>query len=148
MARGLRSSASRYWGKDLPTPVDTFGQRGAGDVFDALHELDQKRLLSRAHRGEADAAVAHDHRGDPVPAGRRQVGIPGGLAVVVGVHVDPAWRHQLVPGVDLAPAAAGHLADGDDAAVVYGDVTGEARTAGAVDDGAVANDQIVHVPLP
>ena len=43
-------------------------QGRAGDVLDALHQLDQPVVLVRLHRGEADAAVAHDGGGDAVPA--------------------------------------------------------------------------------
>ena len=32
---------------------------------------------------------------------RRQLGVPGGLAVVVGVDVDPAGQHEQTGGVDL-----------------------------------------------
>ena len=41
MSRGRRSSASRYCGKDLPLPSQAFVHHGAGDVFDAFHQLDQ-----------------------------------------------------------------------------------------------------------
>ena len=40
-------------GERLPLPLDALVQRGAGDVLDALHQLDERRFLSGAHRGEA-----------------------------------------------------------------------------------------------
>ena len=49
-------------GERLPTPVDALVQRGAGDVLDALHQLDEEVLLAAPHRREADAAVAHHQR--------------------------------------------------------------------------------------
>ena len=57
-------------------------------------------------RGEADAAVAGHQRGDAVPAARGEHLVPGGLAVVVGVDVDPARGDQQPVGVD---GAAGRL---------------------------------------
>ncbi len=55
------------------------------------------------HRGEPDAAVAHHQRRHAVPARGRELRIPGDLAVVVRVHVDPAGRDEQSPRVDLAP---------------------------------------------
>ena len=81
-------------------------------------------LVLAAHRREADAAIAeHDGRG-AVPGGRRQHGIPGGLAVIVRVHIDPARRDQPAVGVHLALAGPGLAADLDDAVAVDGDVAG------------------------
>ena len=49
-------------GERLPAPVDALGQRGAGDVLDALHQADEPLLVARAHRREPDAAVARRRR--------------------------------------------------------------------------------------
>ena len=97
---------------------------------------------------EAHAAIAeHDGRG-AVPGGRSQNGIPGGLAIIVRVHVDPARGDQPAVGLDLALARTGLAADLDDLVAGEGDVAGEGRCAGAIDDGAAANDDVVHcVPL-
>ena len=103
VARGRRG-ASRYSGKRLPAPLDAGGQRGAGDVLDALHQPDQPLVPIGRDRREADAAVAHHHGGDAVPARRRELRVPGGLAVVVGVDVDEAGRDERAVGVDLARA--------------------------------------------
>ena len=93
-------------GERLPLPVDALPQRGAGDVLDALHELDELLLAARVHRREPDAAVADDHGGDAVPARRRELRVPGGLAVVVRVHVDEAGGDEQPVGVD-GPARRG-----------------------------------------
>jgi hypothetical protein len=134
--------------KRLPLPVDALGQGGAGNVLDTLHQLDQKSLLPGPHRRETDAAVAHHHGGDAVPARRRQVRIPGGLAIVVGVHVHPARRHQTATGINLAAAATGYRSDLNDAPTGNGNVAVEALPTRPVDDGAAAYDQIVHDSLP
>ncbi len=87
-------------GEGLPLPVDALGERSARDVLDALHQLDQPVLRAGAHGREADAAVAHDQGGDAVHRAGRQLFVPGGLAVVVGVHVDETRRHEQTGGVD------------------------------------------------
>ena len=77
-------------GEGLPGPRQALVQRGAGDVLDALHQLDEALVVGRADRREADAAVAGDDRGDAVPRRRAEPVVPGGLAVVVHVDVDEA----------------------------------------------------------
>ena len=90
MARGHPLERVEVLGEGLPVPLDALGERGAGDVLDALHQLDEPLVPVGARRREADAAVAEDGGGHAVPARRREVRVPGGLAVEVGVHVDEA----------------------------------------------------------
>ncbi len=124
-------------GEGLPPPFDAFGQRRARDVLDPLHQPDQPVVSVGPGRGEPDAAVAGDDGGDPVPAARGQHLVPGGLAVVVGVDVDPARGDQQPVGVDgPGRRLAGGGADAGDRAPVDGDVGGAGRCAGAVDDGS------------
>src|SRR5690606_7336674 len=108
-----------------------FVQGGAGDVLDAFHELDEAAVIGGSHRGEADAAVAHHHRGDALPRRRRQLAVPGGLAVIVGVDVDEAGGDECAVGVDLPGAVRLDPSDGGDAVAVDGDVGGTRRTPGA-----------------
>ena len=111
-------------GKRLPAEVEALGEHRAGDVLHALHEVDEEPLRARPHRGEADPAVAEHGGGDAVPRRRGEVGVPGGLAVVVGVDVDPAGQHQGALGVDLPAAAlAQRRAHGDHPTAVDGYVT-------------------------
>jgi hypothetical protein len=77
-------------GEVVPAPAQALGQRGAGDVLDALHQLDEALVVLVVHRREADAAVAHHHGGDAVPGRGVQPLVPRGLAVVVAVDVDEA----------------------------------------------------------
>ena len=136
-------------GEALPVPGHAFVEGRAGDVLDSLHELDQPLPLGRPGRGEADAAVAHHNGGDAVPARRRDLGIPGDLPVVVGVDVDPTGGDQASVGVDLPPTGtevAPHLGD---AITVDGDVDPLASLGpGAVDQVAVADDEVVHRGSP
>ena len=96
------------------------------------------------HRREADAAIAEHHRGDAVPARRREQRVPHRLPVIMRVHVDPAGRDQKPGRVDLAPAGTELAADRGDPLAGDRHVAGEGRLAGAVDDGAAANDDVVH----
>src|SRR5205807_2618453 len=66
------------------------------------------------------------------------------LAVVMRVHVDPARRDQTARGIDVAPGWTLLAADPDDAVARDRHVAGEGGLAGAVDDGAAANDNVVH----
>ena len=103
---GPRGERVEVLGERLPVPAQALVQGRAGDVLDALHQLDQPLVIGRAHRGEPDAAVAHHDRRHPVPARRGELVVPRGLAVVVGVDVDEAGRHEGAVGVDLpAPRA-------------------------------------------
>ena len=53
-------------------------------------------------RRKPDPTVAHDHCGHAVPTRRRELRIPGGLAIIVGVNVDKARRDKEPFGSDLA----------------------------------------------
>jgi hypothetical protein len=105
-----------------PLPLDALGQRGAGDVLDALHDLDEPLLATRLHRREPDAAVAEERGGHAVPARRREVRVPPRLAVEVPVHVDEAGRGEQAVGVEGATRRAIDPADVHDDALANGDV--------------------------
>ena len=131
-------------GERLPLPVDALVQRGAGDVLDAFHQLDEEVVAAGPHRREPDAAVAHHHGGHAVPARRRHLGIPGDLAVVVRVHVDPARGDDEPVAVELlapAPVDRAHLGD---LLAVDGQVAGERRRPRAVDDRCPSHHKFVH----
>jgi hypothetical protein len=135
------------FGEGFPIPLDALGQHRAGNVLHPLHDLDEPVAAVGLHGGEAHAAIAHDGRGDAMPGGRAEVGIPGGLAVVVGMDVHPARRHQAAVGPDLAPGGAGLAFRLDDAAAVDGEVARVAGLARTIDDRAAAYDQIMHCAL-
>src|SRR5262249_48899432 len=78
------------------------------------------------------------------PAGRREQRIPHRLAVVMGMHVDPARRDEQAIGIDLAPRRSLLAAHGSNAIVLDRDIAAERRLAGPIDDGAAANDDVVH----
>ena len=128
----------------FPLPVQAGGQHRVGNFLDALHQVHQRAVMFLLHRREADAAVAEHHRGDAVPARRREQRVPHRLPVVVRVHVDPAGRDQEPIGIDVALGRALLAADRRDAAVRDRNVAGKGRLSGAIDDGAAANDDVVH----
>ena len=61
----------------------------------------------------------------------------------MGVHIDPAGGDDLARSVDLIRGIAVNLTNRGDQPVLDGEITGKARRARAIDDGTVANDQIV-----
>ncbi len=127
----------------VPVPPQTLVQRGARNVLDAFHQLDQLVVVGVVHRREPDPTVAGDHRGHAVPRRRLQPLVPGGLAVVVRVDVDDARDHEPAVGVDRAtcvPVDGTHV---DDHAVGDRHVGGACWLAGAVDDGTTPDDQVV-----
>ena len=127
-------------GEGLPgTPRDTFVERAAGNVLDTFHELDERRLLAGGTRREAHAAVAHYEGGHTIAERRIELVVPGGLAVVVGVNVDPTRCHHGAGCVDGAIAVE-RTADGREDAVVDRYVTGELLGARTVDDRAALDD--------
>ena len=132
------------FGEALPLPVQAGGQHRIGNFLDALHQVHQRLAMVLLHRRKADAAVAEHHRSDAMPARRREQRVPHRLAVIVRVDVDPAGRDQETVGVDFALGRALLAAHRGDAVAGDRHVTRERRLAGAIDDGAAANDDVVH----
>ena len=136
-------------GEALPLPRDAFGQRRAGDVLDAFHQADEPVMAVGARRCEADAAVPGDDGRHPVPRTGGEDLVPGGLAVVVRMDVDPTGRDQRAVGVDgpvgRHPVERAH---GDDLSVVHRHVSGAGRCSRAIHDGAASYHQIVHRAPP
>ena len=67
-------------------------------------------------RRGADAAVTHDDSGDAVPGRGCEEIIPGGLAVIVAMNVDPSRRHQESGGFEDRASGVREIGpDGNDA---------------------------------
>ena len=144
---GFRLECVQILGETLPGPVHAFCQGGPRNILDTFHQFDQKVVRVGPHRGETDPAVAHHNRRDTVPTGRRKQRIPGRLAIVVGVNVDPTGRDDRTGGVDLARCLAADLAGRRDSTVADRQVTLKRVFTSPVDEGPIADDQIVHCPF-
>ncbi len=118
MSRGL-GRAHRDTGRTIPRPVEGPRRARRRECPRRFHQFDQTLAILDLHRREPDTAIAHHRRGDAVPARRLQVGIPGGLTVIVGMDVDEAGRDQHALAVDLLPALPAHLADSGNPAVLH-----------------------------
>ena len=84
----------------FPAPGHALVKRGAGNILDPFHQLDQPILTARPHRREADPAIAHDHCGHAMPARWGKLLVPGRLTVIMRVHIDKARRDKQAAGVD------------------------------------------------
>ena len=91
---------------------------------------------------QREAAVAHHHGGDAVPARAAAERVPGDLRVHVGVAVDEAGRDDQPLGVDLALGRLADAADLDDPAVLDADIGADSAAARSVDDGAVFDQEV------
>src|SRR5262252_6190089 len=131
-------------GKALPLPGQSIVEHDAWDLLDAFHQLHQRAAVLRANGSEADAAIAEHRGGHAVPARRPEQRVPHRLSIVMRVHVDPAGRHQQTRGVDLAPSRTLLASNACDTLSRDCHVAGKRRLAGTIDNGAAANDDVVH----
>ena len=113
------------------------------DVLVGSAEQVQRRRNVRVHqRRQADAAVADDDGGDALADLRQHVRRRQDDLVVVGMHVDEARRDDPAAGVEHDGTLLRQIrADRDDALALDAHVGAKARRAGAVDDGAAAQQQ-------
>src|SRR6185437_12454043 len=128
--------------KAFPRPRNPRAQDRLGNILDAFHELDQALVIAGLAGREADPAIAHDGGGNAVLRRGRDVLAPGDLAVIMGVNVDKARRHQFAAGVDFLLALAQNLADLADPAVRDGDVRFEQVAPEPVGDVAAADHEV------
>ena len=118
-------------------------ERDRLDVDQVAHrDLARSGLAGR----DADAAIAHHHRGHAVPRRGRERAVPADLRVVVRVRIDEARRHDEPARVDGALAPARRPVRSPIPAADNADIGGPRRRAGAVDDGAVLDQQVEHDP--
>ena len=101
-------------------------------------------VVVRLARREADAAIAEHSRRDAVDGRRTEAAVPGRLAVIMGVDVDEAGGDDASPGVDFLRPRARNLSHCDDPPLGDGDVALERGRSRAVEDGAVADDEVMR----
>ncbi len=138
-------------GVAFPAPRNAFRERGARNVFHTFHQLDQPVLAPGPDGGESHPAVAGDHGGDAVAAGRLELAVPADLPVVVGVDVDESRCDDTASGVDgfarlprQARICRGPSHHFDDLAIPDPDVGEIPGHAGAVDYRATDKFQVEH----
>src|ERR1700719_856466 len=94
----------------LPVPGAPLFGDGAGNVLDALHQLDERLTILRPAGRKPDAAVADDDGRDAM-IGRRCDSIrPDQLAVIMGVDIDKTRGDQQPLGLYLLRTTALDLA--------------------------------------
>ncbi len=147
-AFGLAVDRVEVLGKGLPPPVDPGGQGSRRDVLGPFQVPDDQIPGVGTDRGEGEPAVAHDHRGHPVPARAGAVRVPEDLRIHMGMAVDEPRRHNMALGVDLGRSPLGDPADFGDPVPGHGHVGPVRRSAGAVHHGAVSNDEVVSQGKP
>src|SRR5271167_526592 len=74
--------------------------------------------------------------------------IPGGLAVVMGMDVDPARCHQQAVCVDFSLAGTSLAADLGDGVAIQREVAGISGFPGPIDDRTASDHRIMHGSLP
>src|SRR6266700_2979080 len=131
------AAASRNSGKVCQSQVMPRSSTSKGDALDIDQIAHRHFARFGPARRDADAAIAHHHRGDAVPGRGADRRVPADLRVVTGVRVDKAGRDDAIGGVDDPLGAVLDLADLGDLAVRDRDVGMTARRAGAVDHCAV-----------
>ena len=138
------------FGEGFPVPLHALRQRGPGNVFHAFHQADQPFVLVGTRRSETDTAIAHDDGRYAVPARRGHFLVPGRLSVVMRVNVDEAGGDQVTLRIDFLGGVAADVAHLGDEPVLHGEIPGKAVLSGTIDNGPVANDQIIcgHVGAP
>ncbi len=128
----------------LPLPVDAGQHRLQRNVLHRGQATREPLAFGWRTGRQREAAVAHDHGGDAMPAGACALAIPVHLRVHVRVAIDEAGRHDQAVRVDAALRRRPNAADLDDAPIRNADIGAVATHARAIDDGAVANDEIQH----
>jgi len=141
-ARGDRVEILRE-GLEAPVLAHAGLERGDAHALDLLERADDEVAMGAARRRDAEAAIAYHHRGDAVPGRDAEHAIPQDLRIVMRVDVDEARADDAPRGIDRlarilrCSPKRHHLAAGD------ADITGVARAAGAVDDAAAGDLQVV-----
>ena len=139
-------------GKRLEAPVDALVEGIHRHAFDVLEGPHDDVAMLRAGGGDAEAAVAHDDAGHPVPARRGQVAVPEDLGVVVGVDVDePGSQYKpsrSITSVPLGRRQPTGSVDAGDAVALDGHVGRPGRAARTVDQRGSPQKKIHHPPVP
>ena len=108
-------------------------QRVEAHPFDFLERAHDESAMLGARRRDAEAAIAHHHRGHAVPWRYGHHAVPQDLRIVVRVDIDEAGGDHAAARLDRRGRLAGSLAHGGDFAVLDRDVAVARWGPGAVD---------------
>ncbi|MNX50963.1 hypothetical protein D3C86_816080 [compost metagenome] len=119
-----------------------------GSAAEQVHRV--RRIAAQTHRRRTDPAVADDHRSHTLTELGQHLRLADHHRVVVGVHIDEAWRQHLAGRVDFfAGVCVVQVADALNAPVENRYIGGVTGAVAAVDDQGVADQRVVHhVSLP
>ena len=147
---GARTALKRIqiFREGLPIPFHPLGQCGAGDILNTLHQADEPVMLVLFRRRKANAAIAHDDRGDAMPARRTHLAVPSRLAIIMGVDVDKAGCDDLACCVNLFAALRADMSNRRNYTAVHCNISNKARRAGAINHGSTTNNKIMHTDSP
>ena len=137
-------------GERFPTtPLNTFVERGARNIFDTFHQFDQRLLAARSNGRKANTTVTHHDCCRTVTGRRVHDFVPTHLAVVVRVHVNPAGRHDGTIGIDGFFGRLGDRAtDFNNHPVAHANIALATIGSCAVNNGSTLNDVIKHCNPP
>jgi hypothetical protein len=128
---------------ERPVRADPGPERVERHALDLLERAEHEVAVRGARRRDAEPAVPHHDRRDAVPRRDREHPVPEDLGVVVRVDVDEAGRDHRAVGVHDTLRTTGHLAERRDAAGTDADVAAPCGCAGAVDERAAADEEVV-----
>src|SRR5262249_8827495 len=112
-------------------------------VLDAFHQLNEPVVIRRSNRSKSHPAIPHHCCCDSVPARWSQPFIPGRLAIIVGMNVYKARRHELASGVDLDQPGTRHRSQACNDALGYRDISLVCRSSCTIGDSSAADDEVV-----
>ena len=108
-----------------------------GNGFDVGQKLGQPGRLPRAHWRQRQGAIADDHGGGPVIAGKGAQRVPGHLRIIVAMVIDEARRDHQAVGINGARRRVAQFAQRDNLAVGDRHIAAKGRHAGAIDDATI-----------
>jgi hypothetical protein len=125
-----------------PFESESLAERRRGHPLDPAQHASEPDNIIRLRRSQSESAVAGHHRRDAMPCRRRCDRIPVELHVIVGMDVDEARTNHEARRVVFALGAVVDAPDSRDATVLDRDVCGVSLETSAVDNTAIADNQI------
>jgi hypothetical protein len=120
---------------------------GAGNILDALHQVDELLVIALPDGGKSNSTIADDG-GRYTSSGRRlKIGIPGRLAIKMRMYVYKAGRDEKSGRVNFSRSGRLYISDSNDVTVFYSYVRDPRQGAAPVNQLAISYEQIEHHSL-